>query len=57
LDEPTANLDSETVEIILKQIEKWPKNKLLIVASHEEKFDAIAAQVLNLNWGEQMTYE
>ncbi|GAO28577.1 ATP-binding cassette domain-containing protein [Geofilum rubicundum] len=57
LDEPTANLDSETVAIILAQIEKMAQNKLLIVASHEEKFDAIANQILNLNWGEQMTYE
>lgn len=57
LDEPTANLDSETVEIILEQIEKEAQNKLLIVASHEEKFDAIATKILNLNWGEQMTYE
>jgi ATP-binding cassette, subfamily C, bacterial CydD len=57
LDEPTANLDTETVEIILEQIEKLAQNKLLIIASHEEKFDAIADTILNLNWGEQMTYE
>jgi ATP-binding cassette subfamily C protein CydD len=57
LDEPTANLDAETVEIILEQIEKMAQSKLLIVASHEEKFDAIATEILNLNWGEQMTYE
>jgi ATP-binding cassette subfamily C protein CydD len=57
LDEPTSNLDSETVEIILEQIEKEAQNRLLIVASHEEKFDAIATKILNLNWGEQMTYE
>jgi ATP-binding cassette subfamily C protein CydD len=57
LDEPTANLDSDTVEIILEQIEKETQNRLLIVASHEEKFDAIATKILNLNWGEQMTYE
>ena len=57
LDEPTANLDTGTVEIILEQIEKLAQNKLLIIASHEEKFDAIADTILNLNWGEQMTYE
>ncbi len=57
MDEPTANLDSETVEIILEQIEHEAQNKLIIVASHEEKFDAIATQILNLNWGEQMRYE
>lgn len=56
LDEPTANLDAGTVGIILEQIEKLAQNKLLIVASHEEKFDAIATKILYLNWGEQMTY-
>ncbi|MDD3687399.1 MAG: ATP-binding cassette domain-containing protein [Bacteroidales bacterium] len=57
LDEPTANLDSETVEIILGQIEKMSREKLLIVASHEDKFDKIANLVLNLNWGEQIKDE
>lgn len=54
LDEPTASLDAGTVEIILKQIKKLSQSKLLIIASHEERFEAIATQVLNLNWGEQM---
>jgi ATP-binding cassette subfamily C protein CydD len=54
LDEPTASLDTGTVEIILGQIEKLSQDKLLIVASHEERFEAIATKVLNLNWGEQM---
>lgn len=57
LDEPTANLDSETAEIIREQIVKLAQNKLVIVASHEERFQTIATTVLNLNWGEQMTYE
>jgi ATP-binding cassette, subfamily C, bacterial CydD len=57
LDEPTANLDSETVEIILEQLEKMSRENLLIVASHEDKFDKIANLVLNLNWGEQMKDE
>lgn len=57
LDEPTANLDNETVEIILKQIKKLARDKLVIVASHEEKFEVIATKIVNLNWGEQMTYE
>jgi ATP-binding cassette, subfamily C, bacterial CydD len=57
LDEPTANLDTGTIEIILEQIEKLAQNKLIIVASHEEKFNAMATTILNLNWGEQMTYE
>ncbi len=54
LDEPTANLDAATVEIILEQILKMSHERLVIVASHEDKFDAIATRVLQLNWGEQM---
>lgn len=57
LDEPTANLDAATVEIILEQIVKMADNQLVIVASHEDKFDTIATITLNLNWGEQMDYE
>jgi len=54
LDEPTSNLDADTVEIMLEQIQKFAENRLVIVASHEDKFDAIAHAVLQLNWGEQM---
>lgn len=54
LDEPTANLDADTVEIILEQIQTMAKERLVIIASHEDKFDTIATTVLNLNWGEQM---
>ncbi|MDA3912544.1 MAG: ATP-binding cassette domain-containing protein [Bacteroidales bacterium] len=57
LDEPTANLDSGTVEIVFEQIEKLAENKLVILASHEVKFEQIATEILNLNWGEQMEYE
>lgn len=54
LDEPTANLDPATVEIILEQIVALANDRLVIVASHEDKFDAIATTTLNLNWGEQI---
>jgi ATP-binding cassette subfamily C protein CydD len=57
LDEPTANLDTGTVEIILPQIIKLAEDRLVIVASHEKMFDAIADITVNLNWGEQMSYE
>ena len=57
LDEPTANLDTDTVGIILPQIMKLAENQLVIVASHEKMFDTVADSILNLNWGEQMTYE
>jgi ATP-binding cassette subfamily C protein CydD len=57
LDEPTANLDTDTVEIILPQIMQLAKERLLIIASHEKMFDALADTIINLNWGEQMQYE
>lgn len=57
LDEPTANLDKETIGVILPEILKLAQNKLVIVASHEKMFDEIADEVLNLNWGEQMRNE
>jgi ATP-binding cassette subfamily C protein CydD len=57
LDEPTANLDAGTVEIILPQIVELAQNRLVIVASHEKMFDAVADIIVNLNWGEQMKYE
>lgn len=57
LDEPTANLDEDTIGIIIPQIMKLAENKLVIVASHEKMFDAVADSVINLNWGEQMQYE
>lgn len=57
LDEPTANLDEGTVEIILPQIMKLTESRLVIVASHEKMFDTVADTIVNLNWGEQMNYE
>jgi ATP-binding cassette subfamily C protein CydD len=57
LDEPTANLDADIIEIILAEVKKLAANKLVIVASHEDKFDAIASIIVQLNWGEQMHYQ
>lgn len=54
LDEPTANLDSETIDIIIPEIIKLAENSLVILASHESKFDAVADKIIELNWGEQM---
>lgn len=53
LDEPTASLDPETIAIILPQIIDLAKEKLVIIASHEKKFDVVADKILYLNWGEQ----
>ncbi|MCC8146015.1 MAG: ATP-binding cassette domain-containing protein [Bacteroidales bacterium] len=57
LDEPTASLDTDTVEVILSEILKLAESRLVIVASHEEMFDNVADITVNLNWGEQMKYE
>ncbi|MDR1501040.1 MAG: ATP-binding cassette domain-containing protein [Prevotella sp.] len=57
LDEPTANLDTGTVEIILPQIMKLAENRLVIIASHEKMFETFANTIVNLNWGEQMSHE
>ncbi len=53
MDEPTASLDADTVEIILPQIIRLAEDRLVIVASHEEAFESVAETILNLNWGEQ----
>lgn len=57
LDEPTANLDSETVDIIIQEIVNMSRERLFIVASHESRFDNVADSIVDLNWGEQMNYE
>lgn len=57
LDEPTANLDADTIEIIIPQIMKLAEDQLVIIASHEKMFDNVANTIVNLNWGEQMSYE
>jgi ATP-binding cassette subfamily C protein CydD len=49
LDEPTANLDADTVGIILPQIRKLAEDRLLIVASHEKMFEAFADTIIHLN--------
>lgn len=54
MDEPTASLDSTTATTIIEQIKTMAQDQLVILASHEERFEAVATQVLNLNWGEQM---
>ncbi len=57
LDEPTASLDADTVGVLLPQIMKLAEDRLVIVASHEEAFEAVADTIVNLNWGEQMKDE
>ncbi|MDD4778232.1 MAG: ATP-binding cassette domain-containing protein [Fermentimonas sp.] len=56
LDEPTSNLDSETTEVIISEIVKMAEERLVIVASHEQRFESVADNIVNLNWGEQTEY-
>lgn len=56
LDEPTSNLDSSTTEVIISEIVKMAKDRLVIVASHEQRFELVADNIVNLNWGEQIEY-
>lgn len=56
LDEPTASLDFETAEIIIEEIRKLSKNKLVVIASHEQRFEKYAKEVIHLNWGEQTNH-
>ncbi len=53
LDEPTANLDADTVTILLPHILAMAEERLVIVASHEPVFESAADTVVHLNWGEQ----
>lgn len=53
LDEPTANLDPQTIAVILPQIVKMAEERLVIVASHEPAFEQLADRTIHLNWGEQ----
>lgn len=54
LDEPTANLDENTVQTIIDQITDIAEQQLVIVASHEPRFDSVAHLTIELNWGKQM---
>lgn len=58
LDEPTSNLDTYTTDIIVSEVEALAQRHLVVVASHDPKFEQIASQSIQLNWGEQLaTYD
>lgn len=56
LDEPTASLDSETTAVIISEVVNMAKKRLVIIASHERRFELVADNIVNLNWGEQIEY-
>ncbi len=52
-DEPTASLDLKNAKIVAKEFEKLKSfNKIVIIATHENCFDEIADEIINLNYGE-----
>ena len=54
-DEPTAHLDQTQVSTILELIEAMrSRGRLIVVATHDRRFDAIADQVLQMDATEGM---
>ena len=51
LDEPTANLDNETQKIIIDSINKFCKEKIVIMLSHNLKYISDKHDVIVLNQG------
>lgn len=54
LDEPTANLDEENIGLIIEIIEQLVKNDgvTIIIASHDQRLDAISNKIFDLNKNE-----
>lgn len=49
LDEPTANLDAKTADLIVRQIEEHKnKDSIILVASHDQRIFAAADQIVYL---------
>lgn len=52
-DEPTASLDRESSKRFASEIEKLKnKGKIIIISTHEDVFDSIYDECINLNYGE-----
>ena len=49
LDEITANLDSTNEDLIIDQLKNLKQNKIIIIASHSNKFSNIADIEIDLN--------
>lgn len=47
-DEPTANLDSDSVEDIIKSLETLKNNKIVIIITHEAELNSIFDETINL---------
>lgn len=54
-DEPTSSLDSETKEIIMKQMKKFHDNgKTIILVTHDSQMQALASRTIQLDASEKI---
>ena len=51
-----AILDAETTAVFISEVVNMAKKRLVIIASHERRFELVADNIVNLNWGEQIEY-
>ena len=47
-DEPTANLDKQSIKKLVMIIKKLKETKLIIVISHDNTFDCIASEIIKI---------
>lgn len=47
-DEPTANLDKQSIKKLVMVIKKLKETKLIIVISHDNTFDCIASEIIKI---------
>ena len=50
-DEPTSSLDLENQKKIMELIKKIKTNKIIVVISHDIKFDEVFDEIYNLSEG------
>ena len=51
LDEPTSSMDSQTEQLVIKNLKKWMKNRTLIVATHRGQLLELVDRVIVLDSG------
>ncbi len=48
-DEPTAHLDDESSKLVINELLERSEDKIILVASHDMRFEKIAKSIINLN--------
>ena len=51
LDEPTSSMDSQTEQLVIKNLKKWMKNRTLIMATHRGQLLELVDRVIVLDSG------